>query len=195
MSHRRGGNGEIWYGAWFFLQLPYDSNLVVAKKGGQIFLGASGADLLLIDLRDRKTVARFPLPPKKRWQAATGRVLTKEDIQVDGDPESPSTVKIEDRPPKSRSIWTIWKLWQTKVDFDDSFSRSTGGGSESFCEIFMDGVCCDLQEVCWKTKQGRQMQKMRTWAVALAYYLILPGFTTQKFGKISNFNIGTLSSS
>lgn len=140
----------------FFCNSHMILNLVVAKKGGQIFLGASGADLLLIDLRDRKTVARFPLPPKKRWQAATGRVLTKEDIQVDGDPESPSTVKIEDRPPKSRSIWTIWKLWQTKVDFDDSFPDQQEKARKAFVKSsWMEFVATCKKFVEKQSKDGK----------------------------------------
>ena len=102
------------------------SKLVRGECGGQAFFfwgGALGADLLLIDLRERKAPAP---PPKNRLQAAVGRILTKEDIQVDGDPESPSKAKSGERQSKSHSPW------KTKADFYDSYQDQEEEARKAF---------------------------------------------------------------
>lgn len=97
------------------------------------FGGASGADLLLIDLRERKSPAP---PPKNRFQVAVGRVLTKEDIQVDGDPESPpSKAKSGERPSKANSGERPSKSHaprKTKVDFYDSYQDQEEEARKAF---------------------------------------------------------------
>ena len=79
--------------------------------------------MLLIDLRERKTP---PPSPTKRWQAAVGRVLTKEDIQVDGDPESPSKAKSGERTSKSQPPP------KSKVDFYDSYQDQEEEARKAF---------------------------------------------------------------